>query len=144
MDDFTGAILAKGGQNCYQLIEEGGGKSEACPKEISKLTTEKEEKAKKEGAAGIDLKVGAFVACAYSCGTCPKTCEDDPDGLVKDNCSESKCEGVTDCASGIAKFGCDKLLSEISTKVPDFGLTIEDVCPKSCKACPASRRLRGI
>jgi len=143
VDDYTGAILSKGGRNCFQLIEEGGGKEAACTKQISKLSAANEAKAEENGAAGIDLIVGASVACAYSCGTCPATCEDDPDGLVANNCADGVCEGVTDCASGIAKYDCDKKLSEISSKVPDLGLTIKDVCPKSCGACPSSRRLRG-
>merc|ERR1711924_100707 len=86
IDDFTGQLFAKLGQNCYDLIQEGGGKEQAYSKEICELTPANEKKAQDEGLANVDLKVGGFFACAFSCGTCPKTCEDDPDSLIQNNC----------------------------------------------------------
>merc|ERR1712216_1119436 len=137
-----GPALRKLGQNCYDLIQEGGGKEQACSKEISKLTPANEKKAQDEGLANVDLKVGGFFACAFSCGTCPKTCEDDPDSLIKNNCEAdpSKCDGVVDCKGAVDKYGCDTLLTKISEKVPDIGLTVSDACPKTCNASPKAGR----
>jgi len=143
-DDPSGMFLEKLGQNCAELIKEGGGKPAACSKKVGELTAEKKAKAKENGAAGIDVTVGGQAACAFSCGTCK--CEDDADGVIKNQCSAdpSKCEGISSCPSALKKFKCTDPLSNISPKIPDTGLSVGDVCPESCGACGHKSEVKGL
>lgn len=157
VDDYSGAILSKAGQNCAEMIANGGGKPGACDKQVQDVSSaenkKKAEDAKKDPKAtkaALDVTVGANVACAFSCGTCK--CADDADGLMAANVksceSDPECKasskGATDCKSAVAKFGCTKLLNEVNAKIPDLGLKVQDICPESCGFCKDGKHVSEV